>query len=88
MTHLKKRTGPILGYLMVGTFSYAYYAETTRVVRSDEGPQFFVDVNSLMRLYSESAEIARDDRGKIFPLASDAGLVPLPLRARCRVRLR
>ena len=64
------QTGPIPGYLMVGTFSYAYYAGTTRVVVSDEGPQFFVDVNSLMRLYSSSPEIARDEGGKMFPLAA------------------
>lgn len=65
------RTGPIPGYLMIGTFSYAYYAGTTRVVVADEGPHFFVDVNSLMRLYSDAAEIAHDEDGKIFPLAAN-----------------
>jgi hypothetical protein len=64
-----RRTGAIPGYVMVGTFSYAYYAGTNRVVRADEGPHFFVDVNSLMRLYSDAAEIARDEGGKIFPAA-------------------
>ena len=66
------RTGPIPGYVMVGTFSYAYYAGTTKVVVADEGPHFFVDVNSLVRLYSGSAEIARDEGGKIFAMAADA----------------
>ena len=69
------RTGPIPGYLMVGTFSYANYAGTTRVVVADEGPHFFVDVNSLVRLYSASAELARDEGGKIFPMAADAKTV-------------
>ena len=71
-------TGPIPGYVMVGTFSYAYYAGTTRVVRADEGPHFFVDVNSLMRLYSDSAEIARDEGGKIFPLSALKSVQGLP----------
>jgi hypothetical protein len=72
------RTGPIPGYLMVGTFSYAYWAGTTRIVRSDAGPHFFVDVNSLMRLYSDAAEIARDDAGKIFPQSDIQSVQGLP----------
>jgi hypothetical protein len=72
------RTGPIPGYVMVGTFSYAYYAGTTRVVRSDEGPQFFVDINSLMRLYSDSAEIAHDEGGKIFAQSEVKSVHGLP----------
>ncbi len=60
------RTGPIPGYLMVGTFSYAYYAGTAKAVVADEGPHFFVDVNSLVRVYSNSADVAQDDRGQIF----------------------
>ena len=70
--------GPIPGYVMVGTFSYAYYAGTTRVVRSDAGPHFFVDVNSLMRLYSDAPEIARDDGGKIFPQSDIRSVQGLP----------
>jgi len=69
------RTGPIPGYVMVGTFSYAYYAETSRAVVADEGPHFFVDVNSLVRLYSGSAEIARDEGGKIFRLEQEGKTV-------------
>jgi len=61
-----RRIGPIPGYLMIGTFSYAYYRGTTRVVRADEGPHIFVDVNSMVRLYSSTATIAQDERGKIF----------------------
>ena len=80
------RTGPIPGYLMVGAFSYAYYAGTTRVVLADEGPHFFVDVNSLMRLYSDAAEIARDEGGKIFPLAENTrSLQGFPLYSGCLV---
>jgi hypothetical protein len=67
--------GPIPGYLMVGTFSYAYYSGTTKVEVADEGPHFFVDVNSLVRLYSDSGEIARDQDGKIFPLAQESRAV-------------
>ena len=60
------RTGPIPGYVMIGTFSYADYAGTTRVVVADEGPHFFVDVNSLVQLYHGSAVIAKDERGEMF----------------------
>ena len=60
------RTGPILGYLMVGTFSYAYYAGTTKIVVAEEGPHFFVDVNSLVRVYANSPKVAEDDAGTIF----------------------
>jgi len=35
-------------------------------VRADEGPHFFVDVNYMVRLYSATATIAQDERGKIF----------------------
>jgi len=60
------RTGPVPGYLMVGTFSYALTPDTQKVVVADEGPHFFVDVNSMVRLYSGTGEAAHDEQGKIF----------------------
>lgn len=62
----ESRTGPIPGYLMVGAFSYALRPDTHQVVTADEGPHFFVDVNSLVRLYSTIAETAHDGQGKMF----------------------
>jgi hypothetical protein len=59
-------TGPVPGYLMVGTFSYAVVPSTGKTVVADEGPHFFVDVNSLVRLYSTIGETAHDEQGKIF----------------------
>lgn len=60
------RSGPIPGYVMVGTFSYALRRGTSQVAVADEGPHFFVDVNSLVRLYSSIGETTHDERGKIF----------------------
>lgn len=62
------RTGPIPGYVMVGTFSYALTRDTNQVVVADEGPQFFIDVNSMVRLYHYIGEpdTAHDEGGKIF----------------------
>lgn len=59
------RSGPVPGYLMVGTFSYAL-TPTNQVSVADEGPHFFVDVNSMVRLYSGAGEAAHDEQGKIF----------------------
>lgn len=59
-------SGPIPGYLMIGTFSYSLTRDTQKVVVADEGPHFFVDVNSLVRLYSSLGETAHDERGKMF----------------------
>jgi hypothetical protein len=59
-------SGPVPGYLMVGTFSYFSSANVPTPIVGDEGPHFFIDVNSLVRLYSSLPEIARDNGGKIF----------------------
>ena len=60
------RTGPVPGYVMIGTFSYALTPDTHKIVIADEGPHFFVDVNSLVRVYSNVQTMVQDDRGKIF----------------------
>jgi hypothetical protein len=60
------RTGPVPGYVMVGTFSYALSGATGKVAIADEGPHFFVDVNSMVRLYSNTLTLAQDERGRIF----------------------
>jgi len=60
------RAGPIPGYVMVGVFSYAIVNGTERVVVADEGPHFFVDVNSVQRLYTSRAQLAHDEGGRIF----------------------
>ncbi len=60
------RAGPIPGYLMVGTFSYSVRPDARKVAVADEGPHFFVDVNSLVRLYSSLPEATHDEQGKIF----------------------
>jgi hypothetical protein len=60
------RTGPIPGYLLVGTFSYTYYAGTTKIVVAEEGPHFFVDVDSLVRVYANLPKVAEDDAVTIF----------------------
>lgn len=60
------RSGPVPGYVMIGTFSYAVAPDTQKIVIADEGPHFFVDVNSLVRVYSNSGEVAHDEQGKIF----------------------
>jgi len=59
------RSGPVPGYLMVGTFSFAL-TPTNQISVADEGPHFFVDVNSMVRLYSGTGEAAHDEQGKIF----------------------
>lgn len=60
------RTGPIPGYVMVGLFSYALRSDNHQVAVADEGPHFFVDVNSVQRLYASRAQLAHDDGGRIF----------------------
>jgi hypothetical protein len=61
-----RRTGPIPGYLMVGTFSYFHLNGAAKIMVADEGPHFFVDVNSLVGIYRSLPEAAQDDRGKMF----------------------
>ena len=73
------RTGAIPGYVMVGLFSFSLFNGTQKLVVADEGPHFFVDVNSVQRLYTSRAALARDEGGRIFAAPP---LLELPARSR------